>query len=68
MRGNDARRVARRLNLNALGTVGLLIWAKQVGAISNLGEQLDVLRTRGKFRVSQSVYDEAIRAAGEAGA
>jgi hypothetical protein len=61
----DARQVARRLNLRVLGTVGLLIWAKRVGAIASLREQLDTLRTLGRFRLSQAVYDEALRIVGE---
>lgn len=61
----DARRIARRLNLQVLGTVGLLIWAKRVGAMASLQEQLDTLRTLGKFRLSESVYEEALRAVGE---
>lgn len=63
----DARRVARRLGLQVLGTVGLLIWAKRVGTIASLREQLDTLQGLGRFRLSQPVYDEALRAVGEAG-
>ncbi len=61
----DARRVARRLSMHALGTVGLLIWAKRVGAIANLREELDTLRSSGGFHLSQAVYDDALRAGGE---
>ena len=61
----DARQVARRLNLQVLGTVGLLIWAKRVGLITSLREQLNNLRTLGRFRLSQSVYEQALRAVGE---
>ena len=28
-------------------------------------EQLDILQTQGKFRLSQAVYDEALRVVGE---
>jgi len=62
----DARRVARRLGLPVLGTVGVLIWAKRAGLVANLQEQLDALQTQGKFRLSQSVYERALRAASEA--
>lgn len=61
----DARQVARRLHLQALGVVGLLIWAKQIGAIASLQEQLDRLQERGKFRLSQSVYVAALQTVGE---
>lgn len=60
-----ARQVARRINLPILGTLGLLIWAKRQGVVVNLQEQLDVLRTVAKFRLSQQVYDEALRQVGE---
>jgi len=61
----DARRVARRLGLPVLGTVGVLIWGKRAGLVANLQEQLDALQTQGKFRLSRSVYEGALRAAGE---
>lgn len=61
----DARRVARRLGLMVLGTVGILIWAKRSGLLTSLQEQLDALQTQGRFRLSRSVYREALRAVGE---
>ena len=60
-----ARQVARCMNVPSIGTLGLLIWAKRQGAIVNLQEQLDALRTVAKFRLSQQVYDEALRQVGE---
>ncbi len=35
----NARRVARRMGLPVLGTVGILIWAKQTGLIPTLKER-----------------------------
>lgn len=61
----DARRVAQRLGLNVLGTVGLLIWAKRQGLISCLREQLDLLKTRKSFRLSSLVYAQALQSVGE---
>lgn len=61
----DARRVAQHLGIKTLGTVGLLIWAKRSGVIANLREQLDALQIKGRFRLSQAVYDEALRAVEE---
>ena len=51
----NARKVARRMGLPVLGTLGVLIWAKKNGLIPSLREQLDALRL-GKFRLSQLVY------------
>lgn len=61
----NARRVARRLGLPVLGTVGVLIWAKQTGLIPTLKEQLDALQSQGKFRLSQFVYQESLNTVGE---
>jgi predicted nucleic acid-binding protein len=76
----DARRVARRLGLSVgfwvgksgfakqratLGTVGLLIWAKRIGRITSLREQLDALQTHGDFWLSQAVREKALHAVGE---
>ena len=61
----DARRAAKRLGLMVLGTVGVLIWAKRAELIVSLREQLDTLRTQGKFRLSQSVYEKALRTVSE---
>ena len=62
----DARRVAQRLGLAVLGTVGMLIWAKRQRLISSLREQLDTLRTKGNFRLSHFVYEKALQSVGEA--
>lgn len=61
----NARQVAKRLKLPTIGTVGILIWAKQNGIISNLQEKLDALQTIGGFRLSSSVYQESLRVVGE---
>ncbi len=60
-----ARRIARRLGLHVLGTVGLLIWAKHQGLIPSLKDELDRLRQEGGFRLSQDVYEEALRQVGK---
>lgn len=61
----DARRVAKQLGLRVLGTVGILIWAKRAGKLISLREALDVLQTQAKFRISQTVYERALREVGE---
>jgi predicted nucleic acid-binding protein len=61
----DARRVARRLGLQVVGTVGLLVEAKRLGRLINLREQLDALQTQGKFRLSRQLYERALREGGE---
>lgn len=61
----NARRIAKRMNLPVLGTVGILIWAKQNGLISNLKEQLDALQSVGKFRLGNLIYEESLKKVGE---
>ncbi len=61
----NARRVARQMGLPVLGTVGILIWAKQKGLIITLKEQLNTLQNQGNFRLSQSLYQEALNRVGE---
>lgn len=60
-----ARKTAVTLGLAVLGTVGVLIWAKHQGFIESLRPQLDRLQTRGHFRISQTVYQQALQRAGE---
>ncbi len=61
----DARRVAKQLGLSVLGTVGVLIWAKRTGKLSNLRQALDDLQNTGKFRLSQMLYQKALQEVGE---
>lgn len=61
----DARRAAKRMNLKVLGTVGVLIWARKVGKLMTLKEQLDALREHGKFHISHAIYERALREVGE---
>ena len=61
----DARKAARKLGLSVLGTVGVLIWAKRAGIIDDLRSQLVALQQQGGFRLSRSLYLEALAAVGE---
>ncbi|RMG50529.1 MAG: DUF3368 domain-containing protein [Acidobacteria bacterium] len=51
----EARRTARRLGIQVLGTVGLLIWARREGLIPSLRELLQTLQEEGGFRLSREV-------------
>jgi len=57
--------VAQQLELQVLGTGGVLLWARRAGLIDSLREQLDALQTRGGFRLSLAVVQEVLRIAGE---
>ncbi|MEJ5311511.1 MAG: DUF3368 domain-containing protein [Anaerolineae bacterium] len=60
-----ARSIADRLGLYVLGTVGLLLWARQRNLIPSLREQLDTLRHKGCFRLSQDLYRAVLAEVGE---
>jgi predicted nucleic acid-binding protein len=60
----DARRLARRVGLPIVGTVGLLLAARLRGEISDLTAELERLLQLG-FRVDQRLLDEVLAAAGE---
>ena len=59
-----ARRVARELGLNVLGTVGLMVRAKRAGIIERVGPVLSELEASG-FRLTPALVGEALRLAGE---
>jgi predicted nucleic acid-binding protein len=61
----DARQAAARLGLRTLGAIGILIWAKQSGRLPALKPTLDALRTQGKFRISRTLYEQALATVGE---
>lgn len=58
------RRKFTQLGLQKIGTVGILLKAKQVGLIVELRPELDLLRQQG-FGVSQGVIDAVLRQANE---
>jgi uncharacterized protein len=62
----DGRRVARqRYGLRAIGTLGILLSAKQRGMVSAVRPLVDELRGGLGFFVSESLYQEVLRRAGE---
>ena len=61
----DARKYAKTLKLPVLGTVGILIWARQNGLITSLKDVLNTLQNEGKFRLAANVYRQALLTVGE---
>jgi uncharacterized protein len=53
------------IGLKVLGTVGVLIWAKKVGKLESLKEELNALRGHGRFRIGREIYERALREVGE---
>ncbi len=58
------RRKLTQLGLNKIGTVGMLLKAKQLGLIPSLRAAMEHLRAQG-FSVSQTVIDAVLQQAGE---
>ncbi len=59
-----ARRVGQQIGLKVIGTVGVLLRAKRMGVISIVQPLLDALQQAG-FRMTEALYEEALRVAGE---
>lgn len=59
-----ARRHAKRLGMRLTGTLGVLLRAKQLGAIEAVAPMIDQLR-QGGIRLSDDVVAEVLRLAGE---
>ena len=60
----DARRYARRLGLDLIGTMGLLLAAHLRGEIPSMREEIERLQELG-FRVAQPLVEAILREAGE---
>jgi predicted nucleic acid-binding protein len=60
----DARRMARRLGLELIGTVGLLLSARLRGDIPSMRSEINRLEALG-FRVAPDLVAAVLRAAGE---
>ena len=58
------RRKLTQMGLNKIGTVGILLKAKQVGLLPVIRPELEQLRQRG-FSISQTVLDSVLRQANE---
>ena len=61
----SARRLARSIGLSVIGTVGLLVVAKEHGLLDSVRSGIRSLRATG-FILSEEVTEAAIRSAGEA--
>jgi uncharacterized protein len=58
------RRTARRLGLPVVGTLGVLLAAKQAGLLPAIGPVIDEMIRQGR-RISQRLKAQILRAAGE---
>jgi predicted nucleic acid-binding protein len=61
----DGRKAATRLGLKVVGTVGILLRAKEQQLIEKVEPYLQLLRTRAHFWLSDDLYLHALAVAGE---
>ncbi len=59
-----ARKIAERLNIKQIGTVGLLLRAKRIGLIKTIKPHLDLLLENGIY-IRQELIDAVLNDAGE---
>jgi hypothetical protein len=61
----EGRHQAKRFGLKVLGVIGVLLEAKAQQKIAQIQPELDALRQKAGFHLSQEVYDLALGLAGE---
>lgn len=61
------RRVASRLGVRLVGTLGVLIEAKQRGLVLEVAPVLKSLQEQAGFRISSQLYEHVLAVAGESG-
>ena len=59
-----ARRVAQKMGMKVIGTVGMLLRAKRQGIVAEV-KPLLIKLTEVNFRISQGIIQEALRLSGE---
>ncbi len=61
----EARGVATKLGIRLLGTVGLLLWAKEKEQLAEIRGPLEALQKCAGFRISEELYKRVLRQAKE---
>jgi len=59
------RNVAMRFGIDVTGVIGILLMAKAHGCLSAIKPELDRLRNEFDFRMSESLYQQALSLAEE---
>lgn len=59
-----AREYARKMGLKVIGTLGILLLAKEQGLIQNIKEKMDGLEAKA-FHIAPHLYQEILKRAGE---
>lgn len=59
------RNVAQSFNIKTIGTLGVLVLAKEYGFISHIRPILDQMISQARFRIGAKLYDSVLKANGE---
>ena len=60
-----ARRLAKSLGIDVIGTLGILFKCKQEGFISEIKSYIDELMNNYDFRVANDLYERILKETGE---
>ena len=61
----SARKIARNLGLDIIGTIGILIKLKELNYIDNLADNFDLLDKTINFRIGQELKIKILQDSGE---
>jgi len=61
----EARKVSRGIDINVMGTVGILILAKKKGLLSLIKDEMECLEKKIDFRLSSSIKKRVLQEVGE---
>ena len=61
----EARKVSRGIDINVIGTVGILILAKKKGLLSLIKDEMECLEKKIDFRLSSSIKKRVLQEVGE---
>ncbi|MFM7372184.1 MAG: DUF3368 domain-containing protein, partial [Sphaerospermopsis kisseleviana] len=61
----DARKVAQSIGLRLIGTLGILLLAKEKHIIPEIKPLLDAMIDVAQYWVNQNLYEQVLRPAGE---
>lgn len=59
------RKIAQNRGLEVIGSLGILILAKKMELIDSLKDVLDLARNEARFRISNTLYNQALQIVGE---
>lgn len=59
------RKIARKMSVNIIGSLGILLKAKAKGVINSVGSVIEKIETETNFRIANSIKEELLKRAKE---